>query len=77
MEVEFLAQLRYNLFVSPQQWEEWNRQYRGCICTIVNVCDHARITQRLCSRHRVRFHQPSHLRLLLLPFPNNYRISHC
>src|SRR5262245_9285896 len=23
MEVEFLAQLRYNLFVSPQQWEEW------------------------------------------------------
>src|SRR5579859_3652159 len=23
MEVEFLSQMRYNLFVSPQQWEEW------------------------------------------------------
>ena len=23
MEVEFLSQMRYNLFVSPQQWEDW------------------------------------------------------
>jgi hypothetical protein len=23
MEVEFLAQLRYNLFVSPEQWQDW------------------------------------------------------
>ena len=23
MEVEFLSQMRYNLYVSPQQWEEW------------------------------------------------------
>jgi hypothetical protein len=23
MEVEFLSQMRYNLFVSPQEWEEW------------------------------------------------------
>jgi hypothetical protein len=38
MEVEFLSQMRYNLFVSPQQWEEWkttvSRMYiyhRECI----------------------------------------------
>src|SRR5271154_4207337 len=23
MEVEFLSQMRYNLFVSPEQWEDW------------------------------------------------------